>query len=354
MDTVSKPSRAVLAAVDAVQANLDVVVESMMAAYATHIPSYAAATPEIVADGRAGAQVVVLVGLAQMRGEGTPEGLETALAALGRRRAGQGVPLPDVLLAFQVGATQFWEHLVRLAPDTPADRLEVLSQGTRTMLELLQQAVAAVSSGYQETAEELVADEEHDFQALIEVLAGVREADEQLAERARRRGVELAALRWCVAVDVGEQEVGTLVRTLRRALTRGIEGAGVAPASDPEAAARRARAASRAASHLGRAVLRYEDVVPFAAVLDGPEDERQAFVNTWLGPVTADSRGDELLRSLTEYYASGLSLAAAARALYVHRHTLEYRLNRIEALVGADPKTLPARLFLELALALRD
>ena len=134
----------------------------------------------------------------------------------------------------------------------------------------------------------------------------------------------------------------------------GIEGAGVAPASDPEAAARRARAASRAASHLGRAVLRYEDVVPFAAVLDGPEDERQAFVNTWLGPVTADSRGDELLRSLTEYYASGLSLAAAARALYVHRHTLEYRLNRIEALVGADPKTLPARLFLELALALRD
>ena len=84
MDTVSKPSRAVLAAVDAVQANLDVVVESMMAAYATHIPSYAAATPEIVADVRAGAQAVVLVGLAQMRGEGTPEGLETALAALGR------------------------------------------------------------------------------------------------------------------------------------------------------------------------------------------------------------------------------------------------------------------------------
>ena len=103
MDTVSKPSPAVLAAVDAVQASLDVVVESMMAAYAEHIPSYAGATPEIVADVRAGAQAVVLVGLAQMRGEGTPEGLETALAALGRRRAGQGVPLPDVLLAFQVG-----------------------------------------------------------------------------------------------------------------------------------------------------------------------------------------------------------------------------------------------------------
>jgi DNA-binding PucR family transcriptional regulator len=47
-------------------------------------------------------------------------------------------------------------------------------------------------------------------------------------------------------------------------------------------------------------------------------------------------------------------LAAAARNLYVHRHTLEYRLNRIEALLGADPKSQPTRLFLELALALRD
>ena len=77
-------------------------------------------------------------------------------------------------------------------------------------------------------------------------------------------------------------------------------------------------------------------------------------MNTWLGPVIADGRGEELVRSLTEFYASGMSLAAAARALYVHRHTLEYRLNRIESLLGADPKTLPTRLFLELALALRE
>ena len=62
---------------------------------------------------------------------------------------------------------------------------------------------------------------------------------------------------------------------------------------------------------------------------------------------------EELLRSLAEFYASGLSLAAAARNLFVHRHTLEYRLNRIEALLGADPKSQPTRLFLELALALR-
>ena len=166
-----RPSKAVLRAVEAVQANIDTVVESMMEAYRAHIPSYRAADPDLL-----------------------------------------------------VGAHRFWEHLVDLAPESPEERLEVLSEGTRTMLELLETAVAAVSAGYQETAEELVADEEHDVQALIEVLAGVREADEQLGERARRRGVELPALRWCVAVDVGEQEVGALVRSLRRAMPEAIVG----------------------------------------------------------------------------------------------------------------------------------
>jgi hypothetical protein len=379
LDAVSneEPSKAVLRAVEAIQANIDTVVESMMAAYRVHIPSYAAGSPDLLVDVRAGAQAVVLVGMSVMRREETPEGLEAALAALGRRRAAQGVPLPDVLLAFQVGAHRFWEHLIELAPDAVEERLDVLTAGTKTILQMLETAVAAVSAGYQETAEELVADEEHDFQALIEVLAGVRQADEQLAERARRRGVELSALRWCVAVDVGEQEVGALVRTLRRALPEaivgrvggavvsylpgdevpeleGIQGAGLAPALDPQAGARRARAAARVAAHLDRPLVRYEDVVPLAAVLDGPDDERLAFVGTWLGPVLADPRGEELLRSLSEFYAVGLSLAAAARNLYVHRHTLEYRLNRIEALLGADPKSQPTRLFLELALALRD
>jgi len=379
VDAVSNegPSKAILRAVEAVQANIDTVVESMMSAYMASIPSYAAAAPDLLVDVRAGAQAVVLVGMSRLRREETPEGLEGALAALGRRRAGQGIPLPDVLLAFQVGAHRFWQHIVELAPESPEERLEVLYDVTRTMLELLETAVASVSAGYQETAEEIVADEEHDFQALIEVLAGVRQADEQLAERARRRGVELSALQWCVAVDVGEQEVGALVRSLRRALPEaivgrvggavvsylpgqeapdldGIQGAGLASAADPEAGARRARAAARVAAHLRRPVVRYDDVVPLAAVLDGPDEERHAFVDAWLGPVLADSRGEELLRSLSEFYASGLSLAAAARNLFVHRHTLEYRLNRIEALLGADPKAQPTRLFLELALALRD
>src|SRR5207248_2982244 len=160
------------------------------------IPSYAAANSDLLVDVRAGAQAVVLVGMSRLRREETPEGLEAALAALGRRRAGQGIPLPDVLLAFQVGAHRFWQHIVELAPESPDERLDVLYDVTRTMLELLETAVASVSAGYQETAEEIVADEEHALQALIEVLSGVRRARRAVrgggasrggARRARRR-----------------------------------------------------------------------------------------------------------------------------------------------------------------------
>src|SRR5205814_8057976 len=166
MSSNERPSKAVRQAGEAVQANIDTVVESMMEAYRAHIPSYRAADPDLLVDVRAGAQAVGRVGMSRLRREETPEGLEAALAALGRRRAGQGIPLPDVLLAFQVGAHRFWQFILELAPESPEERLEVLSDVTRTILELLETAVASVSAGYQETAEEIVADEEHDFQAL--------------------------------------------------------------------------------------------------------------------------------------------------------------------------------------------
>jgi DNA-binding PucR family transcriptional regulator len=89
-------------------------------------------------------------------------------------------------------------------------------------------------------------------------------------------------------------------------------------------------------------------------ILGGPAEEREAFVRAQLGPLLADQMGEDLVRSLDAYYAAGNSVAAAARDLYVHRHTLEYRLQRIETLLGKDVKAPEHRLLLELALAIRD
>jgi len=370
--------------VDTVEAGLEDLVDEMMVAYAAALPAYASAPPALLADVRAGAVASVSVGLAQLRGEAGPEGMRAALADVGRRRAQQGIPLPDVLLAYQVGARVFWNRLVAVAPPAADDRVAVLTAGTRVMLAVLEHAVTAVSTGYQEAAVGLLADEEHDLQAVVEALATTWPVDQATTERAARRDIHLGGLRWCVVVEPGALEIGSLVRAVRQWLPGGaagrVEGNVMAfvsarpeprwPASDagapggvgwasvgedgPPGAARRARAASRVASHLGHGPVRYDDVVPLAAVLDGPPSDRAAFIAARLGPVLRAAGGDELVRSLAAFYRNGQSLAPAARELFVHRHTLEYRLARVHELIGADPREPLTRMLLELAIALRD
>jgi DNA-binding PucR family transcriptional regulator len=97
----------------------------------------------------------------------------------------------------------------------------------------------------------------------------------------------------------------------------------------------------------------YDEVVPLALVLDAPPEERSAFIDAQLGRVLGDPLGEDLVASLRAFYAAGQSVAAAARTLHVHRHTLEYRLGRLEALLGRDIRANEPRLLLELALSLR-
>jgi len=133
-----------------------------------------------------------------------------------------------------------------------------------------------------------------------------------------------------------------------------VEPRGLAPARDPITGYTHARASLDVALHLGREVVSYEDVVPLALLLGGPAEDREAFVHAQLGPLLGEAAAEDLLRSLQTCYSSGQSVAAAARELYVHRHTLEYRLQRIETLLGRDLKAPQERLLLELALAIRQ
>jgi DNA-binding PucR family transcriptional regulator len=98
----------------------------------------------------------------------------------------------------------------------------------------------------------------------------------------------------------------------------------------------------------------YDDVVPLAMVLAGPDEDRRAFISSQLGPLLKDPLGKELLKSLEAFYGAGQSVAAAARDLFVHRHTLEYRLSRIETVLGRDIRAPHTRMLLELAIALSD
>ena len=355
---------------------LDPIVEGLMVTYRARIPSYAAAPPSFLEEVRTGTTLSFHAGLAILRGRTDVSDVIAPLEELGRRRAAQGIPLGEALLAWQISASTFWENILELAPEDPETRAQVITLSTRVILELLQTSVTALSAGYLEADQERVADEEMDLQGIVEILAGIRSADRHYEERAACRGIDLSGVRWCVVSHGNGDASGQLARTwrgdLRGSVVGRVAGAvvafvsvkelpasldgpnlGVAEASDTKAGFRRARAASLVAEHLNRSIVRYEQVVPLAMILDAPREERVAFVKSQLGRLDGDPMAEDLLRSLEVYFAKGQSVAAAARALHVHRHTLEYRLERVSALLG-DFREPGRRPFLEFALALRD
>jgi purine catabolism regulator len=86
-------------------------------------------------------------------------------------------------------------------------------------------------------------------------------------------------------------------------------------------------------------VASYKDLGAFQLLLSLQDDDALAsYCQSVLGPVEADEGeyGDELLRSLDIFIEQNGHWEKAAQALYCHRHTLRYRIKRVEALTGRD------------------
>ncbi|HME82918.1 MAG TPA: helix-turn-helix domain-containing protein [Candidatus Eremiobacteraceae bacterium] len=49
-----------------------------------------------------------------------------------------------------------------------------------------------------------------------------------------------------------------------------------------------------------------------------------------------EQRGSDLEKTLRAYYACGASVSGCAEALFLHRNSVRYRLDRVRALFGAD------------------
>ena len=359
-----------------VEARVDSIAETMLKRYRQRIESYKDASADVIADAREWARASITISIGIILGSLRVEDFIEPLTDVGRRRAAQGFPLVDVLQANLIGTEVLWETVWAVAPDNDEDRALIAGIVMTATIDLLQNAVTAVSSGYQEVAHGQVADEEYDMQALMETLAGIREPDKRHEQRAKTRGVDLEALRWCVVCQSSHEDAGFDVRTMRteipgaavgrigRTLVAYLPGeekphpsvtpAGVARAKDPARGFKRARAALQVALHRDEQCVLYDDVVPLAMILGGPEEERLAFVAAQLGPLLEDQMADDLERTLVAYYRAGQSIASASRELFIHRHTLEYRLQRIEQLLGRDVKSADNRLLLELALAIRE
>jgi purine catabolism regulator len=101
----------------------------------------------------------------------------------------------------------------------------------------------------------------------------------------------------------------------------------------------------------------YADLGAFQLLLSLQDDDALiTYCRSVLGPVEAGEGeyGDELLRSLDVFIEHNGHWERAAAALYCHRHTLRYRIRRVEQLTGRDFSTARDRIEFWLALRGRE
>jgi hypothetical protein len=78
----------------------------------------------------------------------------------------------------------------------------------------------------------------------------------------------------------------------------------------------------------------------FRALVSDPSEVRSFYEDTVAPVVEYDSQyRSELLATLEAYLAQDCNMNATARAIYAHRHTVAYRLERVKDLSGLDPSS---------------
>ena len=103
-----------------------------------------------------------------------------------------------------------------------------------------------------------------------------------------------------------------------------------------------------------RQVCFYSDLGVFHWLIESYEHkvDLRGMCERLLGPLLEYDRkhSNQLIETLETYLAYNQNLQQTASALFFHRHTLKYRLKRIEAKTGLDLKNHHHRLQLQLAI----
>jgi purine catabolism regulator len=169
----------------------------------------------------------------------------------------------------------------------------------------------------------------------------------------------------CAVIDPGEHDPIELARKIRAELAERF--------GEVRAAASRAAATHslRLSFHEARCALEavrlrngdapevasYRDLGAFQLLLSLQDDDALiSYCRCVLGPVEQGEGeyGDELLRSLDVFIEHNGHWEKAANALYCHRHTLRYRIRRVEQLTGRDFSQARDRIEFWLALRGRE
>jgi purine catabolism regulator len=178
-----------------------------------------------------------------------------------------------------------------------------------------------------------------DGAVLVVLRAEDRRGEGDLDHEFAQRGVPHLALRRAERLIVVLPDTEAALATLRSAVggdvALGISDVLGRPDRLPDAA-REAGWAEAAARNLGRPVVRYGESTPL--FLPRTLGEAEAAADHVLGPLIAydEAHATELVRSLDVFLEHNRSWQRSAKALFVHKQTLVYRMHRIEELTGRD------------------
>jgi purine catabolism regulator len=169
----------------------------------------------------------------------------------------------------------------------------------------------------------------------------------------------------CAVVDAADRDPVDLAAEARRALIkeRGTVRAAASRPAPPEELrhsfheARCALEATAFANGSEPEVASWRDLGAFTLLLSIQDDEALAlYCDSVLGPIQQgdDEYGGELLRSLEAFIEQNGQWERAARQVYCHRHTLRYRMKKVEELTGRDLSRAHDRIEFWLALRARE
>ncbi len=116
-------------------------------------------------------------------------------------------------------------------------------------------------------------------------------------------------------------------------------------------------AASMGLAGRGAKIATYRDLGSFQLLLSLQDDEAlKLFCDSILGPIEQSEGyyGGELMRSLEAFIEENGQWERAAKRLFCHRHTLRYRIRRVEELTGRDLGSARDRIEFWLALRGRE
>ncbi|MGE3257966.1 PucR family transcriptional regulator, partial [Pseudonocardia sp.] len=366
------PSLGVVA--PALLARLDEIADRIVVRVQAEIPLYRAQTYVDSAALREAA--VTNVGYL-LRTDPLPDGADLAAARrTGVRRAETGAPLTELLAAFRVGFTMFWEIVAEEAISSGRVDARGLAALATHVFRKADEYTAALTTAYRDASADVLRRREHERAALVEALVtgglGEHASVWEIASRlelpgngpfatlvaevpavgsvalpgiaAKLRAVDVSSA-WRLLPDV---EVGVLALPPTRPDPAGVVRivgsaapgrVGLSPVYTALEETPRALYLARIALHSaprGVPGVRMFDDTPLAALVAAAPEAATRIARQVLGGLL-DLRRDEqdlLLDTLETWLAASGSATATAQRLHVHPNTVRHRLRRIAEHTG--------------------